>query len=68
MSSCHSWSTDLDGVIPNVVFTLQLHFSYSYLPLICLSTNHNIQLIHSLPLRIEWTTWNFNVIFTLVHL
>ena len=22
-----SWSTDLDGVIPNVVFTLQLHFA-----------------------------------------
>ena len=29
-----SWSTDLDGVIPNVVFTLQVHFSCSYLPLI----------------------------------
>ena len=29
------------------------HFSCSYLPLICLSTNQNIQLI-----RIEWTTGN----------
>ena len=46
-SHCQSWSTDLDGVIPNVVFTLQLHFSCRYLPLICFSTNQNIQLIHS---------------------
>ena len=53
-----SWSTDLDGVTPDVVFTLQLHFSCSYLPLICLSTNQNIQLIHSLLIRIEWTTGN----------
>ena len=53
-----AWSTDLDGVIPNVVFTLQPHFSCSYLPLICLSTNQNIQLIHSLLIRIEWTTGN----------
>ena len=52
------WSTDLDGVIPNVVFTLQLHFTRSYLPLIFLSTNQNIQLIHSLLIRIEWTTGN----------
>ena len=35
-----------------------LHFSCSYLPLICLSTNLNIQLIHSLLIRIEWTTGN----------
>ena len=34
------------------------HFSCSYLPLICLSTNQNIQLIHSLLIRIEWTTGN----------
>ena len=53
-----AWSTDLDGVIPNVVFTLQPHFSCSYLPLICLSTNQNIQLIHSLLIRTEWTTGN----------
>ena len=53
-----SWSTYLEGVIANVVFTLQLHFSCSYLPLICLSTNQNIQLIHSLLIRIEWTTGN----------
>ena len=52
------WSTDLDGVIPNVVFTFQLHSSCSYLPLICLSTNQNIQLIHSLQIRVEWTTGN----------
>ena len=51
-----SWSTYLEGVIANVVFTLQLHFSCSYLPLICLSTNQNIQLIHSLLIRIKWTT------------
>ena len=55
---CYPWSTDLDGVIPNVVFTLMLQFSCSYLPLICLSTNQNIQLIHSLLIRIEWTTGN----------
>ena len=48
------WSTDLDGVIPNVVFTLQVHFSCSYLPLICLSTYQNIQLL----IRIQWTTEN----------
>ena len=48
----------LDGVIPDVVFTLQPHCSCSYLPLICLSTNQNIQLIHSLLIRIEWTTGN----------
>ena len=53
-----AWSTDLDKVIPNVVFTLQLHLSYSYLPLICFLTNQNIQLIHSLLIRIEWTTEN----------
>ena len=47
------WSTDLDGVIPNVVFTHQPHFSCSYLPLICLSTNQIIQLIHYLLIRIE---------------
>ena len=34
------------------------HFSCSYLPLICLSTNQNIQLIHSFIIRIEWTTGN----------
>ena len=55
---CYPWSTDLDGVIPEVVFTIQLHFSCSYLPLIFLSTNQNIQLIHSLLIRIEWTTGN----------
>ena len=41
------------------------------LSLICLSTNQNIQLIHSLLIRIELTTdrkWNFNVISTLAHL
>ena len=48
----------LDGVIPDVVLVLQPHFSCSYLPLICLSTNQNIQLIHSLLIRIEWTTGN----------
>ena len=53
-----SWSTYLEGVIANVVFKLQLHFSCSYLPLICLSTNQNIQLIHSLLIRTEWTTGN----------
>ena len=53
-----SWSTDFDGVIPYVFFTLQLHFSCSYLPLICLSTNQKIQLIYSLLIRIEWTTGN----------
>ena len=52
------WSTDLDGVIPNVVLKLQLYFSCSYLPLIFLSTNQNIQLIQSLLIRIEWTTGN----------
>ena len=60
----------LDGVIPDVVFTLQLHFSWSYLPLICLSTNQNIQLIHSLLIqnRVDHRKWNFSVIFTLAHL
>ena len=55
-----SWSTDykLYGVIQDVVFTHQPHFSCSYLPLICLSTNQNIQLIHSLLIRIEWITGN----------
>ena len=48
----------LDGVIPDVVFILQPNFSCSYLSLICLSTNQNIQLIHSLLIRIEWTTGN----------
>ena len=48
----------LDGVISDVVFTFQRHFSSSYLPLICFSTNQNIQLIHSLLIRIEWTTGN----------
>ena len=41
----------LYGVIP-------LHISRSYLPLICLSTNQNIQLIQSLLIRIEWSTGN----------
>ena len=31
---CRAWSTDLEGVILNVVSILQLHFSCSYLPLI----------------------------------
>ena len=57
-SGYNSWSTDLDGVIPSVVFTLKPRFSCSYLPLICLTTNQNIQLIHSLLIRIEWTTGN----------
>ena len=48
-----SWSTDLDGVIPNVVFTLQLQLFASDLPL-----NQNMQLIHSLLTRIERTTGN----------
>ena len=34
------------------------HFSCSYLPLICLSTNQIIQLMHSLLIRTEWTTGN----------
>ena len=34
------------------------HFSCSYLPLIYHSTNQNIQPIHSLLIRIEWTTGN----------
>ena len=46
----------LYGVIPDVVFTHQPHFSCCFLSLICLSTNQNIQLIHSLLIRIEWTT------------
>ena len=40
------------------VFTHQPHFSCSLLSLICLSTNQNIQLIHSLLIRIEWSTGN----------
>ena len=48
----------LHGVIQDVVFTHQPHFSCSFLSLICLSTNQNIQLIHSLLIRIEWTTGN----------
>ena len=44
----------LDGVIPDVVFTLQPHCSCSYLPLICLSTNQNIQLMSSL----HWPIYN----------
>ena len=30
---CNAWSTDLDGVIPNVIFTLQLQLFASDLPL-----------------------------------
>ena len=48
----------LYGVIQDVVFTHQPHFSCSFLSLICLSTNQNMQLIHSLLIRIEWTTGN----------
>ena len=48
----------LYGVIQDVIFTHQPHFSCSFLSLICLSTNQNIQLIHSLLIRIEWTTGN----------
>merc|ERR1712155_231593 len=48
----------LYGVIQDVVFTHQPQFSCSFLSLICLSTNQNIQLIHSLLIRIEWTTGN----------
>ena len=48
----------LYGVIQDVVFTHQPHFSCSLLSLICLSTNQNIQLIHSLLIRTEWTTGN----------
>ena len=33
-------------------------FRASYLPLICLSTNQNIEVIHSLRIRIEWSTGN----------
>ena len=48
----------LYGVIQDVVFTHQPHFSCSFLSLICLSTNQNRQLILSLLIRIEWTTGN----------
>ena len=48
----------LYGVIPDVVFTHQPHFSCCFLSLICLLTNQNIQRIHSLLIRIEWTTGN----------
>ena len=48
----------LYGVIQDVIFTHQQHFSCSFLSLICLSTNQNIQLIHSLLIKIEWTTGN----------
>ena len=48
----------LYGVIQDVIFTQQPHFSCSFLSLICLSTNQNIQLIHSLLIRIDWTTGN----------
>ena len=48
----------LYGVIQDVVFTHQPHFRCSFLSLICLSTNQNIQLIHSPLIRIEWTTGN----------
>ena len=59
----------LYGVIQDVVFTHQPHFSCSLLSLICLSTNQNIQLIHSLLIRIEWTTGNgILIIFTLARL
>ena len=48
----------LYGVIQDVVFTHHLHLSCSFLSLICLSTNQNVQLMHSLLIRIEWTTGN----------
>ena len=48
----------LYGVIQYVVFTHQPHFRCNFLSLICLSTNQNIQLIHSPLIRIEWTTGN----------
>ena len=61
-----AWSTDLDGVIPNVVFILQLQLFASDLPLNqleytadTLSFNEN---------RVDHRKWNFNVIFTLAHL
>ena len=57
-----SWSTYLEGVIANVVFTLQLHFSCSYLPEYTantLSSNQN---------SVDHKKLNFNVIFTLAHL
>ena len=57
----HGWAGleyRLYGVIQDVIFTHQPHFSCSFLSLICLSTNQNIQLIHSLLIRIEWIKGN----------
>ena len=59
-----AWSTDLDGVIPNVVFTHQLHFSCSYLQL----SEYTADTLSSNQNRVDHRKWNFNVIFTLAHL
>ena len=65
------WSTDLDGVIPNVVFTLQLHFSYLQLfasDLLLNQSEYTADTLSSNQNRVDHRKWNFNVIFTLAHL
>ena len=65
---CVTWSTDygLDGVIPDVVFTLQLQLFASDLPLN--QSEYTADTLSSNQNRVDQRKWNFNVIFTLAHL
>ena len=61
-----AWSTDLDGVIPIVVFTIQLQLFASDLPLN--QSEYTADALSSNQNRVDHRKWNFNVIFTLAHL
>ena len=61
-----TWSTNLDGVIPNVVITLQLQVFASDLPLN--QSEYTADTLSSNQNRVDHRKWNFNVLFTLAHL
>ena len=56
----------LDGVIPDVVFTLQLQLFASDLPLN--QSEYTADTLSSNQNRVDHRKWNFSVIFTLAHL
>ena len=60
----------LDGVISDVVFTLQPHFSCSSLLLICTfnQSEYTADTFSSNQNRVDHRKWNFIVIFTLADL
>ena len=63
MSQSIPWSTDLDEVIPDVVFTLQLQLFASDLPLN--QSEYTADTLSSNQNRVDHRKLNFSVIFTL---